>query len=84
VSLDLGIWSLINGAGLNDSSLGGRGVVRLIVDISICMYWYSAQCGLYGVTLWIVSHKHIQERKCTILLYLHSEFDTGSEAVEMM
>ena len=70
--------------GLNDSSLGGRGVVRLIVDISICMCWCSAQCGLYGVTLWIVSHKHIQERKCTILLHLHSEFDTGSEAVEMM
>ena len=42
VSLDPGIcmvldrWSM---QGLNDSILGGRGVVRSIVDISVCMCW---------------------------------------------
>ena len=39
-------------------------------------------CFLYTVVcmvMWIVSHKHIQEGECTILLYLHSEFYVGSD-----
>ena len=47
--------------GSDDSILGGGGVVRPIVDISVCICWFSVHCGSCGVALWITSHKHIQE-----------------------
>ena len=56
MSLDLGKWSLIGGAG---SILGGggkidSGYISLYV-VFFCTPW------LYGMALWIASHKHIQE-----------------------
>ena len=55
--------------------LGGRARV-----VSIC--WFSVHCGLYGYVD-CESQAH-PEGECTILLSLYSEFDVGSEAVEMM
>ena len=47
--------------GSDDSTLGGGGVVRSIVDILVCICWFSVNHGSCGVALWIASHKHIQE-----------------------
>ena len=43
---------------------------------------FLSHCGLYGYVD-CESQAH-PEGECTILLCLHSEFDVGSEAVEMM
>ena len=78
LGLDPGMWSFwLMEQDLNDSThswwkRGGK-----IDSGYIC--WFSVHRSLYGVALWIVSHKHIlHEGKCTILLSLHSEFDVGS------
>ena len=57
----------------------GGGVVTSMVDISVCICWF-----LYTVVVWCGSVDCESQahpgRECTVLLYLHSVFDRGSEA----